>query len=79
MTGWTLADENDNTYNFPDNFILRREHEVRVWTASGVDTTTDLHWGRSSGVWSSKGDTAFLRDPEGELVDSFTWTGDDSE
>ncbi len=79
MTGWTLVDENDNTYTFPDKFLLRREGEVRVWTASGANTTTDLYWGRSSGVWSSQGDTAYLRNAEGELVDSFTWTGDDGE
>jgi competence protein ComEC len=72
MTGWTLGDP-DHSYDFPDGFELESNAEVWVWTTSGTDTEEDLYWGRSEPVWDDEGDTAYLRDDEGSLVDSTSW------
>jgi|GEM_PF-1239714 hypothetical protein len=75
MTGWTLHDEDNHVYTFPDGFVLRIGLEVRVWTRSGSDTYSDLYWGQRSGIWSSSGETATLRDSQGNVVSTYTWTG----
>jgi micrococcal nuclease len=72
MTGWTLSDDSDHVYAFPDGFVLAGTASVRVWTKSGRDTSIDLYWGRSSGVWGSD-DTAFLLDDIGTVIDRYEW------
>ena len=75
MTGWQLRDAADHTYTFPNGFVLKAGAEVRVHTGSGTDTETDLYWGRRQAVWNNNGDTAYLYDAEGNLVDKCSWTG----
>lgn len=70
MKGWTLADLHSNVYVFPD-FVLESNSGVRVHTDSGLDTATDLFWGRSTAVWDAN-DTATLKDRGGVVVDSYT-------
>jgi hypothetical protein len=73
MSGWTLQDRVYNTFVFPA-FSLRPGASVRVWTKKGVNTATDLYWGRASAVWNNIGDTGYLRDREGRLVSTFSYT-----
>jgi hypothetical protein len=73
MTGWTLSDDQWNTYFFPHGFVLAGESRVIVWTAGGTDTGTDLYWGRSDPVWGNQSDTAYLRDNTAVVVDSLGW------
>ena len=73
MTGWTLSDENNNTYFFLPGFVLRAEQEINVWTKSGTSTGTDLYWGREDGVWGQD-DTAYLRDDTGTVVSVYSWS-----
>jgi hypothetical protein len=78
MTGWTLEDESNHVYVFPDGFSLAGGAWVRVWTKAGKDTSTNLYWGPQDQdpVWGNDGDTAFLQDDYGNLVDSMTWPED---
>lgn len=57
LSGWTLCDVASNCYTFP-TFTLYSGATARLWTKSGVNTVTDLYWGRSQPVWSNTGDTA---------------------
>jgi hypothetical protein len=72
MTNWMLSDDSNHTYSFPDGFILAGMAFVRVWTKSGRDTSIDLYWERSSGVWG-RDDTAFLLDDTGTVIDRYEW------
>jgi micrococcal nuclease len=72
MSGWTLSDEDWNTYFFPVGFVLPGEASIRVWTKSGTDTGTDLYWGLPDGVWGSQ-DKAYLRDNMATVVSSLSW------
>ena len=72
MTNWTLRDEANHTYTFP-TFTLNGGASVQVWTKGGTDTATDLYWGSGSAIWNNTGDTAYLRDSEGNLVDSYSY------
>ena len=73
LTGWTVEDEAGYTYQFPDGFSLADGDTVRVHTGDGTDSSTDLYWGRGSAVWNNSGDTAYLYDANGELVQKYTY------
>ena len=55
-----------------------REQKMRLdalcaQVKSGTDTVTDLYWGSGSAIWNNAGDTAWLRDEQGSLVDSYSY------
>jgi len=72
MTGWTLSDQAGHTYTF-SAFTLQAGATVRVWTKSGVDTSTDLYWGMGTAVWNNSGDCAYLRDTGSHLVSQYCY------
>ncbi len=72
LSDWFLRDREDHTYLFPNGFKLMPATSVRVHTGSGIDSPTDLYWGRDGGVWNNKGDTAYLWDSELNLVDELS-------
>lgn len=72
MEGWTLRDDNKNVFTFP-RYTLTDFASVKVWTKSGVIDPENLYWGRTDPVWNDHGDCAYLRDEEGDLVDSYCY------
>ena len=72
LTGWVLKDTSaTHRYSFPSGFVLQAGASVTVRTGCGTDSATDLHWcNQGSAVWNNSGDTAFLLDPSGNIVDS---------
>jgi len=61
LTGWYLKDGQGNAYTFPQ-LTLYKGGTVMVHTVSGVDTPTDLYWGRTVPAWQPGG--------EGSLYDT---------
>ena len=70
FTFWTLIDEGNNTYKFPDGFVLVPEAKVKVHSRVGNDTATDLYWGFEESVWN-EGETATLLDASGESISEY--------
>ena len=73
LTAWTLSDASGHTYTFP-TFALTHGAAVQIWTGSGQDTPSDLYWGRGSAIWNNTGDTAYLRDSQGDLIDTYAYS-----
>lgn len=75
LTGWGIKDESaSHRFAFPDGFSLAAGAAVTVHTGCGADTGTDLFWcNEGSAVWNNDGDTAFLLDPSGNVVDTRTY------
>ena len=73
LTNWTLSDASGHTYTFP-TFSLTNGAAVQVWTKSGQDTSSDLYWGSGSAIWNNTGDTAYLRDSQGDLIDTYAYS-----
>jgi micrococcal nuclease len=76
--GYSIADRDGHRYRFP-SARLQPGHLLTLVTGVGKDRRDEagpitLHWNRRSGVWNDRGDTAYLRDPLGELVDRFEYT-----
>lgn len=78
MMGWTVKDEANHIYTFPD-FSLAGDATVTLYTGSGKDTATELYWGSSgypcNAIWNNDGDTLYLRDMSGNLVISYGYSG----
>lgn len=70
FTFWTLIDEKNNTYSFPEGFVLLPGAAVKVHTTLGNNTETDLFWGREDPVWDD-GEVATLIDANGEIAASY--------
>lgn len=74
MTGWSLADESaSNRFRFPDGFSLAPGQTVMVHSGCGTDTQQSLYWCSDFPVWNNDGDTAFLRDANGNIHDSYSY------
>ena len=81
LTGWSINDSVCpgwfclSQYVFPA-YILAPGAEVRLWTAEGMDTATDLYWGTLLPVWEDGYfEEAFLWDAKGHLVSRYSYVG----
>jgi micrococcal nuclease len=73
MQGYSLKDEANHIYTFK-NFEIQPGDRVRLFSGEGRDTSDELYWGLSDeSIWNNGGDTAFLRDKQGALVDVYTY------
>ena len=68
LSGWTVEDEADHRYEFPQGVTLDAGARVTLRTGSGTDTDTDLYWGAGSPIWNNGGDTVILSNADGERV-----------
>jgi len=67
MTNWTATDAANHVFTFP-SFDLSNNAEVSVRTGSGINTLSDIYWGRGSHVWNNGGDTLYLNSLNGTLI-----------
>ena len=72
MRGYSLADAGNSKSTFP-NFTLAPGRRVRLLTGSGKNSPFVLYWGSPTPIWGNGGDGAYLRTPQGVLVDSFEY------
>lgn len=73
MKGFTLKDEANHIYTFR-NFTLAAGSSFRLYSGQGQDSQSALYWGFvDKSVWNNDSDTAFLRDTQGALIDTFTY------
>jgi endonuclease YncB( thermonuclease family) len=77
VSGYSIADRDGHRYEFP-SAQLRPGYVLTLVTGEGQDRRdhagpVTLYWTRRAGVWNDRGDTAYLRDPKGEVVDRFEY------
>jgi micrococcal nuclease len=76
LSGWVLKDESaSHRYQFPAGFVLASGAALEVRTGCGTDTPTTLYWCNGGAVWNNDGDTAFVTDQSGNIVDSWSYEG----
>lgn len=71
FTGWSLKDEQNHTYNFPEDFVLLPGRVVVVHTGVGDDSANDLYMNMGNPIWNNAGDVATLIDAEGRVVSQY--------
>ncbi len=69
LEGWTLSDAEGNTFIFPA-LTLFEGAQVRIHSAAGISTPTDLYWGRTTPAWNG-GELITLRDAAGNVVNTY--------
>jgi micrococcal nuclease len=67
LYNWNIKDEGRKRFVFPD-FILGNEEEIKIIVSNKTSDESVFYWTGESYVWTSTGDTLFLRDKEGGLV-----------
>lgn len=73
LEGYSLKDAANHIYAFPA-FTLKPGATVRLYSGQGQNDARSLYWGLvGESVWNNSGDSAFLRDREGNLVDSYSY------
>jgi micrococcal nuclease len=73
LSGYTLKDEANHIYEFGP-FTLQPGKTVRLYSGNGSNSSSKLYWNLGSdAVWNNSGDTAYLRAPDGSLVDLYTY------
>ncbi len=79
MTNWAIKDETaSHLYTIPA-FTFQAGSIFTLFTGTGTNTNSALYWGRTSGeyaaIWNNNGDTLFLRDSNGNLVLTQSYSG----
>lgn len=73
MQGYTLKDEANHIYTFGD-FVVQPGATFQIYSGQGDDSRSQLYWGLfGESIWNNNGDTAFLRDAQGALIDTFAY------
>lgn len=67
LTNWQVKHEGRKKFVFPD-FVLYNNKDVKVIVGGGKDSKEELFWTDEEHVWTSTGDSLFLRDSDGRLV-----------
>ena len=74
LSGWEIQDESSShRFAFPDGFSLAPGGEVRVSSGCGQPSDDHLFWCDQDPIWSNGGDTAYLLDASGNVVDRWAF------
>ncbi|GAB7092867.1 hypothetical protein JCM30237_00190 [Halolamina litorea] len=68
LSGWTVRDEADHVYTFPEGTTVEPDGTLTLHTGSGDDAGGDYYWGQGSPVWNNGGDTVIVRNASGGTV-----------
>lgn len=71
LAGWTIKDEGRKKFVFGE-FALKPNKEIKIIVSNKTNTDDILYWKDEEYVWTSTGDSLFLRDDGGKLV---LWKG----
>ena len=77
IEGWTVKDERGHTYEFSE-WIVFCGKTVTLFTGPGYDSgienaDTKAYWGSDSAIWNNDGDTIYVYNDEGVLIDSYSY------
>jgi hypothetical protein len=74
LSGWRIKDKAGHTYTF-GTYTLKAGSYLKVHTGRGTNTAGNRYWNKAWYIWNNTGDTAYLRNSSGTLIDSCTFSG----
>ncbi|MFF0722289.1 lamin tail domain-containing protein [Micromonospora sp. NPDC003816] len=74
LKNWTLRDKANHVYTFSGDVKLAKGKSVVIRTGKGTNTAKNRYWGSGNYVWNNNGDTAYLRNASGKLIDKCAWS-----
>ncbi|MGD8599361.1 MAG: lamin tail domain-containing protein, partial [Anaerolineae bacterium] len=75
LSGWMVSgSKGDEVYHFPGDFTLAAGASVRLHSGdSGTNNPpSEIKWTDKT-IWNNKGETVYLRDAQGTLVDEYSY------
>ncbi|MCG9479040.1 MAG: thermonuclease family protein [Actinomycetia bacterium] len=72
LSGYTIKDSGTNIFKFP-RLLLDRGEKVFIYSGKGNQGEGKLFWGSDTPIWNNSGDTLYLRNTEGLLVDIYSY------
>jgi hypothetical protein len=74
LQGFSIQDDSQHRYVFPAG-RLKSDYTILLLSGKGYQKTRRhqllFYWGSARPIWNNDGDTAWLFDPNGKLIDSF--------
>ena len=67
LTNWRVKDEGRKDFIFPE-YVLEQEEKTILVVGNNTNKKNIFYWKGEDYVWTSSGDTLFLRDSSGRLV-----------
>lgn len=75
LKGYTVSDKSGHKYTFTTNYYLAAGDSVYLHTGKGTNTAHNRYWGLAWYIWNNTGDSAYVRNSSGTLIDSCTYSG----
>jgi len=72
ITGWTIKDSGTSIYQFPA-FVMDAGQKVYVYSGEGQVSGNRFYWNSKTPLWNNDGDTLYLRDRKGALVEIYSY------
>ena len=72
LNDWTLSDPKDHISTFPD-FVIQPDQVCRVDTNPNHAEWCGFNYGSGSATWNNTGDTAYLHDSFGTMIDDYSY------
>lgn len=72
LQNWTLSDLADHVYWFP-SFVIAPNQICRIYTNETHEDFCSFSYRASQGIWNNSGDTAYLKDSTGNLIDEYSY------
>ncbi|MFI9528037.1 lamin tail domain-containing protein [Micromonospora rosaria] len=72
LKSWTVRDKANHVHKFGD-VKLKPKASLYLHSGKGTNTSTKRYWGSGWHIWNNTGDTAYLRNSSGKLIDSCSW------
>jgi len=72
LSGWTVSNNEGDTFTFPDGFVLAAGGLITIYTGCPEDAeeALGLYWCAKEPVWGDAAGKASLHMPDGTLVDT---------
>jgi competence protein ComEC len=70
LQGWSLSDEGNHIFAFPAS-VMQPSQICRIYTNEDHPEWCGFSYGKGDAIWNNSGDTATLRDGQGNIIDQF--------
>lgn len=72
LKNWTKRDEANHIFTFP-SFVIQPNQTCRVYTNEIHSEWCGFSYGSGKAIWNNGGDTAYLRDAYGTIINEYSY------
>lgn len=75
LAGYVIRDNGPQKFTFPKGTKIAPGKTLTIRSGKAKNTSSTLHWNKSSYIWNNTGDTARLYTNKGKLLESCAYKG----